>query len=231
MGFLDTERFDLGADSQADARPSIEALEQRAQYLTRRIGTTEDGAAADRRTLELAEVLIELGRCDEAWETAWPCLSRFVARRDWERAVRTCDILFRTGRPQALAALGHGLWLGITFPIDPELTILQLRHVIDETPEDSDGAAVAAAVAAYVADIRGSGSRNDDATLAGGRLLNDVARRHGRVETPEEFENWMSRLELDRPERFLIRMRNVIDVLVQDNWWIDRRALQDLIPA
>lgn len=231
MGFLDTERFDLGADSQADARTSTQALEQRAQYLAGRIEADQDAGEAARHTLELAEVLIELERCEEAWETAWPCLSRFVSRHDWEQAVRTCDILFRTGRPRALAALGHGLWLGITFPVDPELTILQLRHVIDETPEDSDGAAVAAAVAAYVADLRGDGSRNDDATLAVGRLFSDVARRHSQVETPDEFESWVSRLELDQPDRFLVRMRNVIDVLVQDDWWIDRQALQDLIPA
>lgn len=231
MGFLDTERFDLGADCQADASTSMQALQKRAEHLERQIQALDDEGAIARHTLELAEALIDLDRRKQAWESAYPYLSWFVDKRNWQQAVRTCDILFRTGQPLALAALGHGLWLSITFPVDPELTILQLRHVIDETPEDSDGAAVAAAVAAYVADIRGSDNMNDDATLVVGQLYNDVARRHGGVETPEQFEQWVRKLELDQPSRFLVRMRNVIDVLVQDNWWIDRKALQALIPA
>jgi hypothetical protein len=34
------------------------------------------------------------------------------------------------------------------------------------------------------------------------------------------------RLELDEPDKFLVRLRNVVDVLVQDDWWIDRDAIQ-----
>ncbi|MDE0713573.1 MAG: hypothetical protein OXI10_01710, partial [Gammaproteobacteria bacterium] len=59
---------------------------------------------------------------------------------------------------------------------------------------------------------------------------NDVARRHGNVRGPEAFKDWFSRLELDDPAKFLVRMRNVIDVLVQDQWWIDRDALQATLP-
>ena len=38
------------------------------------------------------------------------------------------------------------------------------------------------------------------------------------------------RMELDDPDKFLIRLRNVIDVLVQDEWWFDRDAVRDSIP-
>jgi len=36
---------------------------------------------------------------------------------------------------------------------------------------------------------------------------------------------------LDKPDKFLVRLRNVIDVLVQDEWWIDREAIQAELPV
>ena len=56
--------------------------------------------------------------------------------------------------PRSLAALGQGIWLAVTYPIDPELTIELLTHVVDDTPDDADGAAVAATAAMFVADMR-----------------------------------------------------------------------------
>jgi hypothetical protein len=38
-------------------------------------------------------------------------------------------------------------------------------------------------------------------------------------------------MELNDPAAFLPRLRNVVDVLVQDEWWFDRDALQAALPA
>ena len=40
-----------------------------------------------------------------------------------------------------------------------------------------------------------------------------------------------SLLELGDPEKFLVRLRNVVDVLVQDDWWFDREELQRNLPV
>ena len=58
-----------------------------------------------------------------------------------------------------------------------------------------------------------------------------VARRHSGVEDQQDFSRWIARMELDDPSRFLPRLRNVVDVLVQDDWWFDRDALRDALPA
>ena len=47
----------------------------------------------------------------------------------------------------------------------------------------------------------------------------------------EAFDLWMERLELKEPDRFLPRLRNVVDVLVQDDWWFDRETLQAKLPV
>ena len=63
------------------------------------------------------------------------------------------------------------------------------------------------------------------------QMLGNVAKRHSEVESQHEFDIWIQKLELNDPEKFLVRLRNVVDVLVQDQWWFDREALQAEIPA
>ena len=105
-----------------------------------------------------------------------------------------------------------------------------LQHIIDETPEDADGAAVAAAAAHYIADMRTEGKQRDKLLFFTNQMLGNVARRHSEIETQEQFEFWMKKLELDDPAKFIARLRNVVDVLVQDDWWFERDALQAEIP-
>jgi len=61
-------------------------------------------------------------------------------------------------------------------------------------------------------------------------MLANVARRHSGAESQAAFDLWMERLELREPEKFLVRLRNVVDVLVQDDWWFNRDALQAKLP-
>ena len=231
MNFLRRQRVDLGADSQDEARLSVAALEERLGALETRRGQIPAGDAA-RHTLaaEAVQILGDLGKPARAWDLAEPALAEAVAGEDWQGATLICESLFLGGGERALPALGQSLWLSITFPVDPGLTVAQLRYVIEETPRDSDGAAVAAAMAAYVASLRSDNNPSGDLALAVGQMMNDVASRHGQVADSDAFGRWFSRLELDDPAKLAVRMRNIIDVLVQDDWWFDREALQRKIP-
>ena len=135
-------------------------------------------------------------------------------------------------QPDSLIALGHGIWIGVTFPIDPEISVNLLSHVVDDTPDESDGAAVAAATACFLTEVRApEGPEKDRLSFFSQQMLGRVARRHSEVENQEQFDLWVQRLELDDPDKFLVRLRNVVDVLVQDQWWVDREALQAEIPG
>jgi hypothetical protein len=186
-------------------------------------------AIADAR-LQVARTLVSLERGEEAWPIGRAAFDHFIAHASFELAADACDVLFQAGQEASLCALGQGIWLAVTCPIDPELTIELLGHVIDETPDDADGAAVAATTALFIADVRAQGRQRDDLMFFATQMLGTVARRHSGVDSPEQLEHWMERLELKEPEKFLVRLRNVVDVLVQDDWWFDRRALQDRLP-
>jgi len=183
-----------------------------------------------RVSTEIAGVLLDLDRKTEAWDFARPSVEVLVEHEQFEDAALACQYVYLADQFDAIPAIGQAAWLAVTYPIDPHLTANVLNHIIDETPDDSDGGAVAAAAAHFVADLRSEGSQHDELRLFTGANLARVARRHSNVTSQQTFELWVERLELDQPDKFLIRLRNVIDVMVQFDWWFDRESLLQAIP-
>lgn len=231
--FSMTELPDLAADSvgqqaeQAALESHLEALQDQLRETT---GSGDAGKIAELQ-LQIARALVGLERGSEAWAQGRPAFETFIRLQDWESAADLCDVLFEAEQKSSLSALGQGIWLAVTFPVDPELSATLLHHVVDETPDDSDGAAVAATTAMFLIDLRAEGQQKENLNFFAGQILGNVARRHSQVETQEQFDQWMERLELKEPDKFLPRLRNVVDVLVQEDWWFDREALQAQLPV
>jgi hypothetical protein len=233
MKYLTEDAGMRDADSGDEAALSVQQLEQELAKAQREIVELPAGYAAAQKAevqLRIAELLVDLNRREEAFDTAREAFDSFAAVQHWEGAVQACNIMFLADQPDSLAALGQGVWLAVTFPIDPELSVAVLQHIIDETPADSDGAAVAAAVAHYIVDLRSEGKQRDNLLLFTNHMLGTVARRHSDVQKQEQFDYWLTKLELNDPAKFLPRLRNVIDVMVQEDWWIDRDAIWASLP-
>lgn len=209
-------------------QPPASTVEARLTDLEQTLAATsvDDVAARARLELDMAGLLLDLDRKSEAYDRARPLVTPLLAQSLFEDAALACQFLYLAGQDDAIAALGQAAWLAVSYPIDPNLTANILSHIIDETPDDADGAAVAAATAQYVANLRGSEDKQEELTLFTGAMLAQVARRHSNVQSQSEFEAWVEKLELDQPQRFLVRLRNVIDVMTQDDWWFDREKLQ-----
>jgi len=194
-------------------------------------------ATVPQNSLEQAQLLIEKGytfldlnQRTDAWWTAQSAFNTFLAAEQWEGAVQACHILFLADQPASLVALGNGVWLAVTFPIDPELSVALLEQLVNETPDDSDGAAIAAATAHYIVDLRAKEKEQENLLFFTGQLLAKVARRHSQVETQTDFEAWFKQLELDSPADFLGRLAQILEVMVQDDWWYDRDVLRAQLP-
>ncbi|HHH39265.1 MAG TPA: hypothetical protein ENK50_06810 [Sedimenticola sp.] len=233
MKYLQTEAY-LGDNECADdvlepTKPTLLRVDALEQALNR---LPEDAPAEERLrlTLDRGYGLLELNRFDEAWELARPALDEAVTAQAWMRAVEACDIMFQCDKPESVRALAHGTWLGVTFPIDPELSVAMLQHIVSESPDRSDGAAVAAATAGYLVDLRAEGKQREDLLFFTTQLLGQVARLHSQVEEQEIFEFWVRQLELDDPGKFLPRLAKVLDVMADGEWWFDRERLRALIP-
>ncbi len=184
-----------------------------------------------RLQLDVAEALIGMGRADESWEKARTALDTFIELEQWQDAVESCDVLYQSAQPASIVALAHGVWLSVTYPVDPTLTVNMLGYVVDETPAKADGAAVAAITAHYIADVRAVDEQHTSLTFLTKQMLTNVARGHSGVEDQEALTVWMERLELLDPDVFLPRLSLVLGAIVAvDEWWFDRDALREKIP-
>ncbi|HXK55398.1 MAG TPA: hypothetical protein PLZ16_02020 [Gammaproteobacteria bacterium] len=181
-------------------------------------------------TLDRGYALLEGNLFDQAWQIGRQVLDEAVAGQLWMRAVEACDIMFQSDRKESVKALAHAIWLGVTFPIDPELSVAMLQHLVDESPDRSDGAAVAAATAGYLVELRAQGKQREDLQFFTRQMLGQVARTHSQVEDQEIFDFWVERLELNDPEKFLPRLSRVLDILTDGAWWFDRDQLRKHIP-
>jgi len=180
--------------------------------------------------LEIASDLLALEQKQEAWAEAKACLDFFIENYYWQQAVESCDVLYQSEQDDSLLALAHGVWLAVTFPVAPETSVAMLQHIIDETPADSDGAAVAVITAHYIATMRSADDKRDSLCFLTTQLISQVAKRHSQVDDQEMLDFWMEKLELKDPAVFLPRLAKILEVIVQDKWWYDRDKLRRMIP-
>jgi hypothetical protein len=179
-----------------------------------------------RMQLDVAEILVALERKPEAWVLARDAFDTALGHNAWQDAVEACNVLYQCEQDESIAALGMGVWLAVSFPVDPELTLAMLLHIVDETPNNSDGAALAAVTARYVIDLRAEDENHESQGLLANNLIVSVAERHSNVRDQVALNNWMERLELRDPQIFLPRLGQVVDIIVGDAWWFDREELR-----
>ena len=234
MKYLNIDDHHSEADCSNDAVKSSELLVNRLAELEGELKELE-GLDRLKPLLDSGYILLDLvDRKADAWKVAKEAFDIALENEKWLQAVEACDVIYQSEQDDAIAALAHGIWLGVTYPIDPELSVAMMEHLVEETPDDSDGAGVAAATACYLVDLRAEGKSREDLQFFTGQLLGQVARRYtnGACDTQELFDIWMDRLELKEPDKFLPRLAMILDVLVPaDQWWFDRDVLRDKIPA
>jgi hypothetical protein len=183
--------------------------------------------------LSRANAFLGLNRPQDAWNDGRKAFDLFVSLERWPDAVEASDILYQTEQPASITALAHGIWLAVTYPIDPEHTIVMLNYLIDETPANSDGAAVAAATAHYIVGLRADDSKHDSLAFLTTNMIARVAQRHGDVKSQDALNFWMDKLQLRDPQKFLPRMGLMLNTLVgeESNWWFNRDELRSKLPV
>ena len=189
-----------------------------------------DSLTRARLELDIAEILIWLERKKEAWDIARAAFDAALEKESWQDAVEACNVLYQTEQSQSIPALGMGVWLSVTFPVATQLTYAMLEHVVSETPDHADGAALAAVTARYVIDLRATDEEHGDWSLLANHLIARVAARHSNVEDQKGLDAWMDKLGLRDPQVFLPRLSQVVDAIVGDSWWFERDVLRDKLP-
>ena len=230
LGINPFSAFDL-ENMNPDGNEAIKP-EQQLQEKLLQLQQTDPANTQERTHLQLdvAEALIALTRKEEAWTLAKEAFDTALQNEFWQEAVEACNVLYQTEQPESIAALGMGVWLAVTFPVYPELTYAMLDHIIDETPNNADGAALAAVTARYVIDLRADDSKHESQSQLANHLIARVAERHSNVRDQQALDAWMDKLALRDPQVFLPRLSMVINAIVGEHWWFDRNELRNKLP-
>lgn len=232
----DLQQTNAGKETQLDfSTPdenTTELLQQRlASYQQHIDELPEHTHPRDRALLELnmAEALVGLQKGEQAWKVARAAFDIFLQHQSWQDAVEALIVLYQADQPASIIALGQAAWLAISFPINPETSFAVMTHLIDEMPDNADGAAVAAIVGQYVVDMRATDEEHESLSFLTRNVLVKVAELHSGVKSQKELDIWRLKLELNDPEKFLPRMALVIGAIVEENWWFDRDELRKLM--
>ncbi|MCO6411594.1 MAG: hypothetical protein J5I92_02510, partial [Thiogranum sp.] len=97
--------------------------------------------------------------------------------------------------------------------------------------DDSDGAAVAAMAAHYIAGLRTEGEERTSLTFLTTQMIARVAKRHRGIEDQETLNTWIEMYQLNDIPELLKRLAAIVDVLVDGKWWFDRDALRAKLPV
>ncbi|MBD3669301.1 MAG: hypothetical protein HUJ29_00895 [Gammaproteobacteria bacterium] len=235
---IDLEMFGnvgkMAGISAETANQERSELERQLEYNRVRLRELGDEAGPMERArvqLDIAESLVALNRGEEAWNLGREAFNTALSQEQWQDAVEACNVLYQCEQPASIPVLGMGIWLAVTFPVDPELTYTMLDHLVDETPPNADGAAIAAVTARYVIDLRADEEQHKSISFLADNLIGRVADRHSQVKNQVGMDVWLDKLELRDPEVFLPRLGLVIGAIVgEEDWWFDRDELRAKIP-
>ena len=181
--------------------------------------------------LDIAECHLGLDQQDEAYQWAQQGISPLIKNEQWPLVVDACDIMYYCTKDDALVALGNGIWLAVTFPIDPNISIQMLHHIVDETPDDSDGAAVAAMLAHYLAETRSNEKDHKNLTFLTNQIVTQVAKRHRNIEDEKTMQTWIKMYQLDEIDQLLSKMALILETIVDNQWWYDRDDIRSRLPV
>jgi len=221
----------LESSTDEEARAYLEEQLKNHQFELTQLSRDADPAKVATVKMDIANAQLGLEQNENAWNESKAAFEIFVEKEDWASAIEACDIMYQCEQPASILALVHGVWLSVTYPVDPEYTIGMMSYIIDETPNDSDGAAVAAVTAQYIVDMRASDEKHDSLSFLTRNMITKVAQRHSDVNSQDKLDFWMEKMNLKDPQKFLPMMSTVIDAIANGQWWFDRDALRAKLPT
>jgi len=214
-------------------QPSPQTLEDQLKLFQQHLAELPETASEldkNRIILDIAETHLALEHKEEAWKLARAAFNVFLQLEAWQEAVEACNVLYQADQPASISALGQGVWLAVSFPIAADTSVAMLTHIVDETPNDSDGAGVAAMAACYITDLRAEDDRHENLSFLARNLLGQVAHRHSNINSQEQLDIWIDKLELRDPQVFLPRLSMMLNIMVGEEWWFDREELRQKMP-
>ncbi|MBF0284751.1 MAG: hypothetical protein HQL51_09860 [Magnetococcales bacterium] len=171
---------------------------------------------------------------EEDWELNREELKRHNQAHKWGEVLRVLYYLSnKDGHPDVHKALAQAAWMALKWDAPtPEATVILYNLLVTIGPRHRAAGALSS-LANLLVKLRGP--RHADPELAHAQalqMLRFTSNAQGvEPDNQEAFLQWVADHQLNDPEVIIPPVFELIDALVQGDWWIDREAVQQEMEA
>lgn len=164
---------------------------------------------------------------EEEWEMNKQAIKRYAKQGQWEEVLKNLVILStKRKNNEVFQAIGQRVWVALKSDASVTDAVLALHQLLHTFGVKHEVAPHIAALAQLVSHHRTPD--DPDAPLAQGQVqqMFAIVCEEVGVVGEEAFQKWVVENRLDDPEYVATVVFRALELMINDDWWIDRGALQ-----
>ncbi|MBF0142709.1 MAG: hypothetical protein HQL59_04530 [Magnetococcales bacterium] len=161
------------------------------------------------------------------WAMRRQAVLQFSRSGQWDEVLKTLTFMSSSPRHSGIyQALGHRVWVALKTQAPASDTVLALFHLLNTLGPRHEIAGPVAALAHFVA--RHRTPDHPDRELAMGQAQQMFALVCGAINVlpGEPFDRWVRETHLDDPNHYVPVVLRALELMVGEEWWFDREALE-----
>ncbi|MEO5376394.1 MAG: hypothetical protein H7832_01210 [Magnetococcus sp. DMHC-6] len=164
---------------------------------------------------------------EEQWRQDRQAVILFSQNGQWEEALNRLKTLSTKYRNHHLySALAQRVWVALKWQVPASEAVLALFHLLNTLGAKHELAGPLAALAHLLAKHRTPNHPDRELALGQAQQMFSLICHHQLIESDEAFQAWVQENQLDQPDFYIPQIMNGLEVMVGEDWWIDREALQ-----
>ncbi|MBF0624567.1 MAG: hypothetical protein HQL82_07140 [Magnetococcales bacterium] len=164
----------------------------------------------------------------EAWQAKREALTQAGHNRDWATVLRILTDLSSSRRfPEVRKALAQRVWVALKSDAPGIDVVTALREMVMTITPRHELAGPMGALAYFMGRNRQPQHPDREFAVAmAQQLLHLICSTQGVGEGEGDFQQWVKENHLEKPDNYISRILEGLEIMVMGGWWFDRDALQ-----
>ncbi len=163
----------------------------------------------------------------EEWNEDRKALDQFSREGNWEEVLKILKRLSTKHRNKEIyKALAQRVWVGIKYQAPAIEVVQSLFHLLNTFGAKHELASNICALAHLMAKHRTPDHEDRDLAIGQSQQMFAIVCDAWKIIGEEAFQIWVKANHLDQPDHYLPPLMKGLEIMVGDEWWIDRDKLQ-----
>lgn len=168
----------------------------------------------------------------EEWQLSKAAVGRYSKNRQWTEVLDLLSALSKKHKNHEIyMALAQRNWVALKSNAPVTEVVLALFHLLNTLGPSHELAGPIAALAHLMAKHRTPEHPDRELAQAQAQQMFALVLDAVGIVGDEAFAKWVVHNRLDDPNHYVPIVMNLLEVMVGDNWWIDRALLQEDIES